>query len=240
MRLLTFILGGLLTVSAFSRAQQVQHGAETTSEVPALTNFHTVIYAIWHDAWPKKDMTQLADLLPKIEAGVKEISDATLPGILRDKKDAWDAQVKGLQSIAGEYRSAVDRKESQQLLDAAERLHMQYEKLARAIRPALKELEDFHAELYVLYHYYMPGDSIARMQESAIVLKKKMAILNGAELPGRLKAKEQMFTTARNDLYAAVEAFAAIAPKGDVKDMRSSVGTLHEKYEKLDDLLTKQ
>ncbi len=65
--------------------------------------------------------------------------------------------------------------------------------LVRVIRPALKELDEFHAVLYMLYHYYMPGDSLEQMKSSAVALKEKMVVLNKAVLPERLKSKEPAF-----------------------------------------------
>ncbi len=231
--LMTSLCTGLLL------SQATQHPSETSAEVPALNNFHTVIYTIWHDAWPGKDTKKLEALAPDVESGVKEIAAAALPGILRERKDAWDMQVKALQAIAADYRSALDAKQPQQLLDAAEKLHMQYEKLVRVLRPSITELGEFHTSLYMLYHYYMPGDSVARMQQSAVALKEKMVALNAAVLPDRLKAKEEVFNASRKDLTLAVDAFASVAPKGDAKEMHTAVEKVHEQYQKLDDVLAK-
>ncbi len=239
MRRTILMLPTVLAFTGLLFAQQPLQTPETSSEVPALTNFHSVIYPLWHDAWPNKDAKKLGELLPDVESGVKEIAAAELPGILRERKDAWEKEVKALQAIAAEYRSAAEHQQTQPLLDAAEKLHMQYEKLVRILRPSLKEMGEFHAALYVLYHYYMPGDSVERMQQSAVTLKEKMTTLNAAILPERLKAKEDMFNATRKNLALAVDALATLAPKGDVKEMRGAVEKVHAEYQKLDDLLVK-
>ena len=171
MRIIIAVFAAVVMLGRGAVAQDTHRTAETTASVPELAKFHTVIYEIWHGAWPKKDVAQLAGLLPKVEDGVALVAKATLPGILRDRKQAWDAQVQALQEAAREYRTAVEKKQDQALLDAAEKLHMQYERAVRVIRPPLKELEAFHSDLYLLYHYYMPGDSVARMQQSAVALR---------------------------------------------------------------------
>ena len=61
--------------------------------VPALDAMHEVIMPMWHEAWPNKDYKALAALVPDIEKHVAAISKAELPGILRDKKAAWEAGV---------------------------------------------------------------------------------------------------------------------------------------------------
>jgi hypothetical protein len=239
MRLYAFGLLCLLASGSLGIAQDEGHPAETAAQVPALTQFHTVIYEIWHGAWPKKDIEKLKALLPKVEAGVQEIDSATLPGILRERNAAWKAGVQSLNEAVLAYREGVEKKDSVGLLNAAEQLHMRYEQLVRVIRPPLKELEAFHADLYMLYHYYMPGDSVAKMQEAALALKDKMKSLAAATLPARLKEKEEAFNAARKELGAAVDAFAAIAPNGDAKEMHSAIVRVHDRYQKLDDLLTK-
>lgn len=242
MRHKTFLSIALLIVAltTWSTTSQTQisttqdHAAEVKAQVPELRAFHTVIYEIWHGAWPKKDTEQLAALLPKVEAGVTSVAGAKLPGILRDREPAWKDNVAGLQAIAADYRNAVEKKDQQKLLDAAEKLHSQYEKLVRVIRPALPELEDFHAVLYMLYHYYMPGDSLAQMKSSAVALKEKMASLDKAALPDRLKSKEPVFTTARQKLAKSVDALATIAPSDDLKKIKAAVVSVHTDYQALE------
>src|SRR5512147_872850 len=132
------------------------HSAEITATVPALQEYHTVIFSLWHTAWPKKDTAMMAKLLPDIEKGAAAVTAAALPGILRDKKPAWDAGVRKLGAVVEAYRGAVEAQDRDRLLDAAEQLHRQYEALVRIIRPVLKEIDAFHSALYMLYHYYWP------------------------------------------------------------------------------------
>lgn len=242
MRHTTILSIALISVAlcAWSARLQAQnttppdHAAEVKAQVPELRTFHTVIYEIWHGAWPKKDTAQLAALLPKVEAGVKSVAAAELPGILRDRKAAWNQNVAALQAIAADYKGAVEKKDQQKLLDAAEKLHSQYEKLVRVIRPALPELEDFHTVLYMLYHYYMPGDLLEQMKSSATALKEKMAVLDKAVLPERLKSKEPVFTTTRQNLSSSVDALAATAPSNDLKKIKSAVVKVHTDYQALE------
>ena len=150
---------------------------ETSATVPALRKFHTLIFKIWHTAWPNKDDSMLIALFPEVEKGVIEVAQAELPGILRDKKEAWREGVKKLQEIVKEYKIAIESKQKQPLLDAAEKLHAQYEALVRVIRPPLRELEDFHAVLYMVYHYYMPQNSLEEIKGSIGKLQEKITSL---------------------------------------------------------------
>ena len=115
--LLTLTLA-LVALAAPALATTVD--AETEARVPALSAFHEVIYPLWHEAWPKKDVDALVALGPKIDTGVAEIAKAELPGILRDKKPAWDAAVVRLKAIAAEYGAAAGKKDGPALLAAAE------------------------------------------------------------------------------------------------------------------------
>ena len=79
--------------------------AETEARVPALTAFHEVVYPLWHEAWPKKDVDALVALAPKVDDGVAAIAKAELPGILRDKKATWASAVERLKAIGKDIRN---------------------------------------------------------------------------------------------------------------------------------------
>ena len=207
--------------------------AETSATVPALRDFHSVIYKIWHTAWPKKDYDMLAALLPEIERGVAVVTSAELPGILREKKTAWTQEVEKLQGILKEYKATVEAKQKQPLLDAAEKLHAQYEALVRVIRPPLKELDEFHVVLYKLYHYYMPQESLTQVKASAEQLQEKMTLLNKVILPLRFKVKEGSFKTARAQLDRSVSELGTAVASNDSGIIKAAVETMHSRYEAL-------
>ncbi|MRR13472.1 hypothetical protein EG835_13695 [bacterium] len=208
--------------------------ADVEARVPALSSFHEVIYPLWHDAWPKKDVDALVGLSPKVSAGVEAIAKAELPGILRDKKATWDAAVSRLKAIAGEYGAAAAKKDGPALLAAAENLHSQFERMVRIIRPVLKELEAFHATLYVLYHRQLDPFALEGVSQSVRTLKEKMAPLSAAALPDRLKAKEAAFVAARGQLATAVDAAAFSLEGRDETSIRAAVELLHTRYQELE------
>src|SRR5512136_814516 len=90
--------------------------SETSATVPALNEFHKVIFKIWHAAWPNKDYDMLTALFPEIERGVTAVAKAELPGILRDKKVAWRNGIEKLQVIVKEYQAAIEAQQKQPLL----------------------------------------------------------------------------------------------------------------------------
>ena len=133
----------LLVSSTYAQEKKDTQPGETVAEVPVLSQFHEVIYKLWHTAWPEKDVTMLAGLLPEIRQYADTLANVKLPGILREKQQMWNENIARLQAIVTEYAAATSPLDSQKLLDAAERLHGQYEALMRITRPALKELEEF-------------------------------------------------------------------------------------------------
>ena len=175
----------------------------------------------------------LTALLPEIEQGITAVANAELPGILREKKVAWRNGVEKLQAIVKEYKVAIEAKQRQPLLDAGEKLHAQYEAIVRVIRVPLKELDDFHAVLYMVYHYYMPQDSLEEVKVSIGQLQEKMAALNKAALPPRFKGKEESFTVARNQLDKAVTELAAMVRSNEFGKIKAAVEVMHTSYKTL-------
>jgi hypothetical protein len=229
---ISLMLWFALTASAvFTYAQTPE---ETNPSVPALNSFHEVIFKIWHEAWPKKNTAMLQQLLPEVEKGIGQVASAQLPGILRDKKAAWGEGVKKLQAAGAEYKAAVEAKDDARLMAAAEALHSRFEDLMRTIRPALKELDEFHAVLYRLYHYYLPKYDLANIRKSAAELRQKMSALNEAKLPERLSSKDHDFQAARSLLSQSVAALESRLQSNDEKAIKEAVEAVHSKYQALE------
>src|SRR4030043_1664345 len=129
---------------------------DTESTVPELIEFHDVIYQIWHNAYPAKDIETLKGFVKDIDAGFAKIEQAKLPGILRDKQDAWNKGLAEFKKAVEEYDNAAAGSDDQKLLDAAEELHARFELMIRIIRPIATEVDAYHRELYVVYHKYLP------------------------------------------------------------------------------------
>jgi len=221
-------------VSFALQHEDSSHAAETKAQVPALGKFHATIYKLWHNAWPEKDTDMMKSLVPAIQEGVEEVAKAELPGILRDKKAVWQEGVKNLQAVAAEYTKAMAGSETQPKLDAAEKLHMQYERLVRTIRPVMKEIEAFHADLYLLYHYYLPENQKEKIAHAAASLQIKMDSLDAAQLPARMKKKEEAFLTARATLSASVKEVSAVISSNDQKKIAQAIETMHSNYQALE------
>src|SRR5512138_2362827 len=77
--------------------------AEISSTVQELTDFHDIIYPMWHDAYPAKDYNALKSYVPKIKSYMESLNKAKLPGILREKESAWKGQLNELNNSAKNY-----------------------------------------------------------------------------------------------------------------------------------------
>jgi hypothetical protein len=132
------------------------------------------------------------------------------------------------------YKAAVTAGDNEALLKAAEKLHAQYEGLVKIVRPVLKEMEDFHASLYVLYHYQMSPFQLAKASESIGALKVKMDALNQAALPERLKAKTDTFVAQRARLSRSVDEVAALLDSKDESKIKAAIEMMHAQYEGLE------
>ena len=214
---------------------QQEKSHEVNSEVKELTDFHDVVYQIWHTGWPQKDIKLLVSLTPDIEKGYDKIKNVELSGILRDKKSKWEDGLKKFRITVEMYKGAATKNDSVRILDAAEKLHMQFEALVRIVKPVLKEVDAFHQELYMLYHYNMPEYDYMKVQKSAIVLKAKMKDLMKAQLSERMQAKKDSFEKCKTELNTAVDELNEVMVKGDDKTaINAVVDAVHTKYQELE------
>jgi hypothetical protein len=223
----------LMFISFCVSAQEKDH--ETNSEVKELMDFHDVIYKIWHTGWPEKNVEFLGSLLPEVEAGYAKIKEAELPGILRDKKSKWEEGLSKFGKSVEDYKTAVAKKDSVGLLNAAEKLHAQFEMQVRIIRPALKEVDAFHQILYMVFHHYLPEYNYEKIKESSAQMLVKVDELNKAKLPERMKPKEENFNKAKSELEIAVKKLNDVVKTGDNKNnIKTAVDLVHSKYEELE------
>ncbi len=225
----------LLLLFVITVPLMAQEKHEVNSEVKELSEFHDVIYTIWHTAWPEKNIQMLKELLPDVEKAYAKVKDAKLPGILRDKKGKWDEGLKKFGASVDAYKDAAGKDNGQALLDAAEKMHADYEGLVRVVKPVLKEVDAFHQELYMMYHYYSPNFELEKIKSSAAVLKAKMDAMMSAKLSKRLEPRQEKFDAARKGLMEAVVNLNEVVAKStDKKTITDAVDGMHTKYADLE------
>jgi hypothetical protein len=205
--------------------------AEVKAEVPALSEFHEVIYPLWHVAWPAKDLGQMRELLPQIKQHVAAVQKAELPGILRDKKAKWDEGVAAVAAEADKLEKALAANEQQPALDAAEQLHARYEGLVRTIRPMMKELDAYHQVLYRVFHYDWPEKDLATLKTHAGDLAARCGELQSAAVPKRFAEKEAELKERFGALCAATTELKTAADGGDAAVVGPAVDKVHTAYQ---------
>jgi hypothetical protein len=213
--------------------------AEISSTVQELTNFHDIIYPMWHDAYPAKDYNALKGFVQRIKSCMDSINKAELPGILREKETAWKSQLNELNNSAQNYYSAASGNDNNALLTAAEKLHSSYEKMVRVLRPALKEIDAFHQTLYIIYHKLLPDskfDEIAGL--TGTLITKAEAIVNYPQdkLKTRLGDKLVTFNASAKKLYDSVTYLKEVLKGNDAKEKKEAVESMHKAYVDLDSL----
>jgi len=228
--LLLFLFLGPFHLSASGPLQ----GEETESRVEELSEFHEIIYPIWHTAYPEKDYAALREYVPEVNRLAKNVFSAKLPGILRDKKAKWDEGLEQLKKAVENYNKAAAGEDDQALLDAAEVLHAKFEMMVRLIRPVLKEVDEFHKVLYVVYHKYLPNkefDKIKAVNDDFIL---KAEAITKAALPKRLEAKKEEFAAAAAELLRASKSLKKKCATQDATAIEKAVEFLHTKYQNLE------
>ena len=231
-----FCLVNLVFSAGISFSQEID-SLEIRSSVPALTNFHEIIYPMWHDAYPAKDVNALKGFVPQIKASLESINNARLPGILKDKEAAWNNQLKELNVTAENYYKASEGNNDEALLVAAEKLHYNYEMMNRVIRPVLKEIDDYHQTLYIIYHKLYPEkkyDEIAKLTDSLIEKADAIVKYPREKLKKRLGDNVSNFDLASNELYNATVSLREVLNGNDALKKDEAIQNVHTMYQKLE------
>jgi hypothetical protein len=234
--LFTFIVS-IVFNAKITFSQTKIDSTEITSSVPALSDFHEIIYPMWHEAYPAKDIAALKAFVPQIKTAVEKINKAELPGILKDKKEDWEKQLKEFNSAAEDYYKAAEGTTDTTLLTAAENLHYNFEMMMRVIKPVLKVIDNYHQSLYIIYHKLYPEkkyDEIALGMDNLIAKADSIVKYPQDKLKKRLGDNVAKFDTAAKELYDATVALKE-ALKGTVDAKKDeSILNVHSKYQALE------
>jgi hypothetical protein len=224
----------LLIAAVGPALPQAPQAQETESTVPELSAFHDIIYPIWHTAYPDKDYAALRSYAPEVKRLAEEIFSAQLPGILREKQAKWDQAVAELKKSVETYLAAAAGTDDAALLGAAEALHMRYEITVRTIRPVLREVDDYHKVLYVVYHRHLPGKDYAKIAELSGDMLTKAEAVTRSTLPERLESKAQAFSAAAQELFEATKNLVETAKSKQGEAVAAAVEVVHTKYQGLE------
>jgi hypothetical protein len=210
--------------------------AEISSTIQELTDFHDIIYPMWHDAYPAKDYNALKGFVPNIKSDMESLNKVKLPGILREKEAAWKSQLSDLNNSAQSYYAAAMSNNNSELLTAVEKLHSSYEKMVMVLRPPLKEIDDFHQTLYIIYHKLLPDskfDEIAGL--TGALSTKAEAIVNYPQekLKKRLGDKIGAYNVSAEKLLASVTFLKEVIKSNDPAKKKDAVESMHKAYEGL-------
>jgi hypothetical protein len=227
---LLFILFASIALN-FTSYSQTQ---DTVWRVPELDEFHKVMHPIWHTAYPKKDYDALKQYVDEVNVKAKTIYSATLPGIQRDKQLKWNEGIVQFRTSVEDYNKYAQSADNEGLLKAAENLHTKYEALVRIIRPVLKEMDDFHKTLYVVYHDYLPKKNYKKLGKVTDDLIKKAKAITTAKLPARLESKGEAFHSAALELEISTLELKISVMKNNKTSIDAAVENMHTKYQNLE------
>jgi len=224
----------IISVPLFSQGKI--DSTEIKAEVPALYEFHDVVYPIWHVAYPSKDYAALRSYVDDIEKGAQKIYDAQLPGILRDKLEMWNKGVDEFKIAIEEYKKIAAEKDDEMLLKAAENLHTKYESLVRIIHPVLPELDQFHQVLYMIYHKYLPQEDYKQLYMVSDDLVNKAEVLSKVELKTNDEKMEKNFVNYTTQLVHATEKLKEQLKSSNYEMVKFGVEDVHRIYQKIESL----
>ena len=236
-RLFLFSLVALLCIFNNSYSQHEDHSTEISSSVPELFDFHEVVYPMWHTAYPNKDYALFKQLLPDVNAGVEKIYAAKLPGILRDKEKEWNEGLDKLRASVANYNKACEENNEAGMLTSAEELHSNFEMLVRIVKPVIKEVDEFHKVLYMIYHHYGPNRNSEELGKAIDDLYLRADELKNCVLPKWATDKKDEFTKASDELYTSTKELKELKDsKADEKLLNASIDKVHTNYQKLEAL----
>ncbi len=210
--------------------------SEIKWRVQELSDFHDVIYVIWHEAYPSKDIATLKSFVPQIKFHIEAINNVSLPGIVQDKANKWKEGLSVLNSSAEQYYKAAEGNDDQAILDAAEELHAKYEMMVRTIAPVMKEVDIYHQLLYIIYHKYLPNKDFASLSGVIDDLVTRAENIKTGKMSKRVESKKDEFLSVTDELIESTKALKEVLATDEATKIEAAVEVMHTKYMKLEQL----
>lgn len=226
-----FILFLFIGVAAFAQNEK-EH--EVDASFPELSNFHEVIYVVWHTHYPNKDFDGLRSTLNDVNELAGKIYTAALPEFFRDKKTKWEEGVAVFKKSVNDFNEAVKGSDNDALLKAAEEMHAKYEMLVRVLHPVPKQVEHFHLLLYTIYHDFLPNEKWDKIKEVSAELKTRADSIMNSRISKRIEPKKEDFYNAAKELINACQALIEKCESNDPKAIKNAVEFMHTKYQNVE------
>jgi len=214
-----------------------QETHEISSNVPELSNFHKIIFPMWHKAYPAKDIATLKGFVPEIKANMEKINSAKLPDVLRERAANWKTELVKFNAVADNYYKACEENNDEAILNAAEKFHRAYEMMNRVIKPFTKEIDEYHVTLYTIYHKMYPAKNfteVAGVMDKMIAQADTIAKYPQDKLTRRLKDKTPKYYEVSKELYDATVALKEVLKANDTKKSSAAIEKVHSVYQKLE------
>ncbi len=209
---------------------------ELAARVPLLDSIHAVMHPMWHEAYPAKDYTAIAEAVSRFEPLMAALDTVRLPSILQDKQARWDEQKTLLKSTFEGLKAAVEAGSAEQMLAFTEAFHMNYEGMVRIIRPVVPELEAFHQQLYALYHYYGPAYDLEKIRAAADSMAAVIPNLKAAQLPARLADLQGNFEGAVQILELRVSELRSTLENPSREAVQAAIEAVHDAYHGVEEI----
>jgi hypothetical protein len=108
--------------------------------------------------------------------------------------------------------------------------------LVRIIRPVLKEIDEFHKTLYVVYHDFLPNKNYKKLGTVTDKLIKQAKAITKAKLPARLESKKGAFDLAASDLLTSTQDLKKRVKSKNKISIDAAVENMHTKYQNLEEI----
>ncbi len=204
----------------------------------AMEDFHSVLYPMWHEAYPKKDFKAIREQVPMFKQKLMALIVIPAPDNMEEeKRQDFLTKRQELAFYVDQYSKAAADTVDSTLAKAFEQMHWGYEELDKVFMVEIKQLDKFHETLYFLWHKALPAEDYKAVKNTVPVLKAEMDSLMAFQLPASCQHIKADFEAKRTALKDAVYQLADVCQKGTNKQIDDALTLMHERFMELNMVL---
>jgi hypothetical protein len=204
----------------------------------AMNDFHSVLYPMWHQAYPGKDFKAIREQAPIFKQKLMTLIVIPAPDDMEEaQREAFFTKRQELAFYVDQYAKAATDSSDSVLAADFEKMHWGYEELDKVFMVEIKQLDSFHETLYYLWHKALPAKDYKSVKQTVPVLKAEVDSIMLVKLPASCQDIKVDFEAKRTALKDAVYQLADVCQKGTNQQIDDALALMHERFMELSSVL---
>lgn len=228
---LAVILAALICLAAVVQAEENESCG--SPKFVEMSDFHEVLYKIWHEQYPEDDWQGVRATAPELAARMKLLAEAEIPEVFKYRSADIIKARDTLGKVVADIDQAAKADDDQKLKTAVKELHDAYHGLVVELHSRPGEVDQLHTVIALMWHEDYPDKNFASLKTRMDSFNGSLNALLSLKLGKRYSVDPVKYDEAQSALKEQGAALQAAVAAGDQDAAWSALDKFHEAFRSL-------